>query len=1052
MSFRLKTILGIAVIEMLMLGLLLHFGLQLLRDTSERALIQRGAIAAELFAQANQNAVLSTDLATLRSSAQQMVASRSVVYARIRDSRGRVLAEAGDPQALALARPPAAAPGKLGGGRLFASTHDITIGGIRYGQVELGNSAGAHQQLMAQARQNGLLLALAELLLSALFSIALAVYLTRQLNALQQASRKMAGGEIGYQIPVRGRDELAQTARMFNQMSERLAENHARMQDALAQAAAAGASLRRNEKLLDAINYLQSLFISQLPADMLFGYARDILLLQFEAEHGFLCEVRDPQGEPALRPLTPPQSPPVELPRDDIHRICALEIQERLLHLQQGVRGAFRNDFDFLTLPILHASRVIGSFTLFLRPDERPACGEAIPATLMNTLGQLILAHRDQQELRRAHQRLANQQAYLASVIDTSADGIATLDATGGIVTANAVAERIFGCESGQLAGQSVLDLIAPADHDPLMAIFLGDAEADGDTLDGLRQVAALRGDGEEFPLEMAIVRMPEMDGACYNMSLRDISVRQAAERELRNARDQANAANQAKTAFLTTISHEIRTPMNGVLGMLELLQMTRLDAEQQDTLATARESAQLLLRLIDDILDFTKIEANRLEVVRAATPMRPLLQQVHSLYASGAERKGLQISLETDPALAPELRLDPLRLRQILQNFLSNAVKFTATGNVRLSVSVLADDGRRQRLRFDVADTGIGIGREQLAKLFQPFTQGESDTARRFGGAGLGLSISRRLAELMGGSVEVQSEIGVGTCASLLLTADIADPAEVQPVVPASPPTAAAGEASPVVLLVEDNPTNLKLAKLQLEKLGYRVDTAEDGAQGFEKWQHGRYQLLLTDCQMPNVDGYQLARLVRSYEAGNSHRPRIPIVACTANSGEDELQKVMEAGMDGYLLKPLALSELADMLESRLHPVVERSRDRPSHLHAAPVDLTALRTHSDGDVRLENLLLSEFVVRARHDIARMRSAIAGDNQRQLQAAADNLREASSRIGAGLISTMAALMAQVVEEAQMDSAPRLLLLLEGCCRELEQWLAQRDAASHLSPS
>ncbi|OQS51220.1 ATP-binding protein [Chromobacterium violaceum] len=1049
MSFRLKTILGIALIEMIMLGLLLHFGLALLHDTSARELLKRSQIIAELFAQANQNAVLSTDLATLRSAVQQMVASNSVVYARVRDSRDRVLAEAGDPAALAAARPPSPTPEQLENGQLFAVTHDITVGGIRYGQVELGDSAAAHRQLMAQARQDGLLLAVAELLLSALFSIALGIYLTRQLNALQQAAKRMADGDIGYQIPLQGNDELARTARMFNSMSTQLAGNYERMQEALADSAAAGVRLRRNEKLLDAINYLQSLFISKLPAGTLFCYARDILLLHFEAEHGFLCELRERDGEPLLLPLTPPQCPPVELPRDDILRIAVTETQERLLHLQQGARGPFRDDCDFLSLPILHASRVIGSFTLFLSPVARPTPADAIPPVLMNTLSQLILANQDQQALQRADRQLAQQQAQLAAVIDTSIDGIVTLDRTGFIVTANAVAERIFGFPPGMLPGQSVLDLIAPGEQDALMSIVLGDGDAG--QLGQLQQLTAARADGSLFPLEMAITRMPELDGICFNMTLRDISARKAAEQELRRAHDQANAANQAKTAFLTTISHEIRTPMNGVLGMLELLQMSRLDEEQQDTLATARESAQLLLRLIDDILDFAKIEADQMEVVYAATPIRPLLQQVHSLYAQAAERKGLRMELEMDDALAGALRVDPLRLRQVLQNFLSNAVKFTATGSVKLRAAVEADDGRRQRLRFDVTDTGIGMDRDQLARLFQPFTQAESDTARHYGGAGLGLSISRRLATLMGGAVELQSELGLGTCASLLLSADIADAADIQPTLPPAPRAVAAHDAPPAVLLVEDNPTNLKLAKLQLEKLGYRVECAEDGAQAFEKWQRGRYQLLLTDCQMPNVDGYQLSRLVRSYEAGNPHRPRIPIIACTANSGEAEQEATAAAGMDGYLLKPLALSELAEMLESKLYPPSAERPAPPLPAHAPPVNLATLSLSCEGNRKLENRLLTEFLLNARHDIARMRAAIASGNLQHLRAISDGLRDSAAIVGAGLISTMAALMAQATREGQMDSAPRLLLLLEGCCRELEQWLTQREESGSLSP-
>ncbi|HUP98320.1 MAG TPA: MASE4 domain-containing protein [Usitatibacter sp.] len=399
-----------------------------------------------------------------------------------------------------------------------------------------------------------------------------------------------------------------------------------------------------------------------------------------------------------------------------------------------------------------------------------------------------------------------------------------------------------------------------------------------------------------------------------------------AANVELVAAREAAVAADRAKDVFLATMSHEIRTPMNGVLGLLELLSLSDLEPEQAAQVATVQESAQSLLRIIDDLLDFSKIEAGRLDLFPEATSVARVVQLVAESFRGAASSKKLLLESRIDPRIPPRLWVDGMRLRQVLNNLASNAIKFTDHGRVVIAASLESSEGDLATVRFEVIDTGVGIPEADQQRLFQPFVQATSWTTRKYGGTGLGLSICRRLAEMMSGEVALRSEPGQGTTVMLtirLKRVDV-DEAEAAPVlarpvrVPARrecPSVEEAEREGTLVLAADDHPINRMVLQRQLASIGYASEVAEDGRQALEMWRTGRFSLIVTDCHMPEMDGYQLTQTIRNEEAGRQEW-RTPIIAFTANAMAGEADQCIAAGMDDYLAKPVQIRDLATKLD----------------------------------------------------------------------------------------------------------------------------------------
>ncbi len=394
--------------------------------------------------------------------------------------------------------------------------------------------------------------------------------------------------------------------------------------------------------------------------------------------------------------------------------------------------------------------------------------------------------------------------------------------------------------------------------------------------------------------------------------------------RELRISQEVADRSHFARQRFLANVSHEIRTPMNGILGVADMLLTSPLSEQDRKRVDILRSSGRGLLQIIDDILDYTKIDADELTVEIQRFSIGDTLNEVVDLQKRSAELKGLSLELTIDEKL-PEFAVgDPNRLRQVLNNLLANSIKFTPEGGVTIAAS-----RDRSNLRFEVRDTGIGIDPKDQDRLFEPFTQVDGSRSRRYGGAGLGLAICRQIVTRLKGEIGLESRPGEGSCFWFTLPLKEARP----PSRPRRRPDELHWQQTPNILLAEDNPINQMVAQHQLEDLGTQVDIAENGNEVLEAMAQKQYDLILMDCQMPDMDGYETTRQIRQQESESGYR--IPIVALTAHAFGHDRERCMAAGMDDYLSKPYDRRDLANVLKRWLHPEGSSLDDSWSAVHS---------------------------------------------------------------------------------------------------------------------
>ena len=512
-----------------------------------------------------------------------------------------------------------------------------------------------------------------------------------------------------------------------------------------------------------------------------------------------------------------------------------------------------------------------------------------------NTARKLVEA-----EQKKLDQRLRDQQFYTRSLIESNIDALMTTDPSGIITDVNKQMEALTGCTRDELIGA------------PFKSYFTDPERAEA----GIKRVlsekkvtdyelTACARDGKQTVVSYNATTFYDRGRTLQGVfaAARDVTEQKRVEIELQQARAVAESASQTKSDFLASMSHEIRTPMNAILGIADLLAKTTLSPEQDKYVRIFRRAGDNLLNLINDILDLSKVEASQLELEHTAFSLYDLLEKVTEMIEVRSEEKGLKLVFDVAMEVPTDLVGDPTRLRQVLLNLLGNAIKFTESGEVALRVTV-DSYARPGTLRFAVSDTGIGIPAEKLGAVFERFTQADSSTTRRFGGSGLGLTICKRIVELMGGQIEVQSGVGTGSVFSFLVPLEIWTGTPLGMATPISP-----GSAPPLpplrILLVEDSPDNRTITIAYLQDTPYVTDIAENGAIACEKFGAGHYDLVLMDRQMPVMDGLTATRAIRNWEIAN-HRIPTPIVALTAAALKGDQEKCLAAGCTAYLTKPI--------------------------------------------------------------------------------------------------------------------------------------------------
>lgn len=608
----------------------------------------------------------------------------------------------------------------------------------------------------------------------------------------------------------------------------------------------------------------------------------------------------------------------------------------------------------------------------------------------------------------------ADHLSMLSLVISKTKNAISILQPEGRIVSVNDAFVQMTGYGASEAVGQPLSDLLFGPSSDSSAVAAYRNAIARGEEL--TQDILRYRKNGQTYWVESDLIPVRGASGqvAQWIVIDTDITRRRETEEALRAAKETAEKSSQLKSEFLANMSHEIRTPLNSIIGMTDLALATQLTSEQQEYLQTVRSSSETLLTLLNDILDLSKIEAGKMEVEEIDFDLHELIRETVRTFSLRAEEKGLELSAQLADELPRSARGDPTKLRQVLMNLIGNAIKFTDEGEVRVTAQPQWQDEDEISLHFSVRDTGIGIAADKLDEIFQAFRQADASTTRKYGGSGLGLTISSELVRMMRGHLWVDSTPGEGTTfhftVKLRPGAPLAlPPAHPAPVERAVPPAAPSTKATdwrsaprvrPLkVLVADDHQANRQLVTTVLRSRGHHCTEVGDGREALEHARRENFDILLMDVQMPVMDGFQTTEAIRRQEEGT--RRHVPIIALTAHAMSGDREKCLAAGMDAYLAKPIRPGQLVELVESvaDLKPPWDEGRapaasdgDATTDEPEPAFDLHYALESLDNDRELLIGQMEFFLKDAPVLLAQMGQAIADRDPYHLQVAAHRLK------------------------------------------------------------
>ncbi len=633
----------------------------------------------------------------------------------------------------------------------------------------------------------------------------------------------------------------------------------------------------------------------------------------------------------------------------------------------------------------------------------------------VSLLAAVLVLRRHSDRLQRRSQELAESQTRLAATVGSALDAIIVTDEFGTIIDFNAQASTCFGYAREDAIGKCMADLIVP---ESMRAAHLAGMRRYRQTrqpkIVGKRiEIDALHAEGHEFPIELALGVASHGATIHFVAFARDISQRRRDHAALMEAKDEANAANHAKSRFLAVMSHEMRTPLNGILGVLQLLRDTRLDTEQQRLVDIANISGEALLDLINDVLDLSKMQAGKFELDPQTFKLRELPQSVCEIVASDAAIRGNAIEIDFPVELDHCFCGDAKRLRQVLLNLVSNANKFTSQGTIRVCTQMLNRRGNRAKLRITVEDTGIGIPPDRISSLFTEFTTLDSSYARNQSGTGLGLAISKRIMDLFEGTICVESELGKGSKFWIEVELDMISDCAEQCDSKVEETQIGVCNRTLNVLLAEDNATNAMVAKAMLRGAGHSVEVVGDGQEAISKvmnLENGKsYDVVLMDISMPGMDGMEATRHIR---AMTSPAGDVPIIALTAHTQPKLQEEIIAAGMQSVLTKPIQKTQLlAAVQDLARSSVVEADIEQTTNAARAREISSVVLDRSQLDQLLLDVgpetgseLISQFstdVKDAAYDI------VSSEDVGDLKSAAHRLAGCAATVGATALSQAA---------------------------------------------